>query len=66
MKEIMTAREVAMYLRVHVRTIYRWAKIGEMPSRRVGGSWRFMKKDVDSWLSETEYSATHGKTSTKV
>lgn len=62
----MTPREVAMYLRVHVRTIFRWAKTGEMSSRRVDGSWRFKKADVDSWLSETKYSATHGKTSTKV
>jgi excisionase family DNA binding protein len=42
MKEIMTPREAAEYLSVHVRTIYRLAKHGEIPGRKVGGSWRFI------------------------
>jgi len=61
MKEVMTPTEVALYLRVHVRTIYRWAKTGQIPSRRVGGSWRFRKEQLDLWLSGTEYSGSRGK-----
>ena len=61
MQELMTSTEVALYLRVHVRTIYHWARTGQMPSRRVGGSWRFKKADLDSWLSETNFSASRGK-----
>ena len=61
MKEVMTPKEAAEYLRVHVRTIYRLAKSGQIPSRRVGGSWRFKKEDVDSWFSETKYSVSRGK-----
>jgi excisionase family DNA binding protein len=45
MKEIMTPREAAEYLSIHVRTIYRLVKLGEIPGRKVGGSWRF-KKDL--------------------
>ena len=51
MKEIMTPREAATYLDVHVRTIYRLAKKGEIPCRKVGGSWRFKKDALDEWLS---------------
>ena len=51
MKEIMTPREAAEYLSVHVRTIYRLAKNGEIPCRKVGGSWRFKKEALDEWLS---------------
>lgn len=51
MKEIMTPREAAEYLSVHVRTIYRLAKNGEIPGRKVGGSWRFKKDALDAWLS---------------
>jgi len=51
MKEIMTPREAAGYLSVHVRTIYRLAKNGEIPCRKVGGSWRFKKEALDDWLS---------------
>ena len=51
MKEIMTPREAAAYLSVHVRTIYRLAKQGEIPGRKIGGSWRFKKDTLDFWLS---------------
>ncbi len=51
MKEILTPREAAEYLSVHVRTIYRLAKGGEIPCRKVGGSWRFKKEALDEWLS---------------
>jgi excisionase family DNA binding protein len=54
MKEIMTPREAADYLSVHVRTIYRLAKNGEIPGRKVGGSWRFKKDALDEWLSWRE------------
>ena len=54
MKEIMTPREAAEYLSVHVRTIYRLAKHGEIPGRKVGGSWRFKKDALDAWLSGDE------------
>jgi excisionase family DNA binding protein len=50
-REIMTPREAAEYLSIHVRTIYRLAKNGEIPGRKVGGSWRFKKDALDDWLS---------------
>ena len=50
-KEIMTPHEAAEYLSVHVRTIYRLVKIGEIPGRKVGGSWRFRKDALDEYLS---------------
>jgi len=50
-KEILTPREAAEYLSIHVRTIYRLVKNGEIPCRKVGGSWRFKKYALDEWLS---------------
>jgi excisionase family DNA binding protein len=61
MKEIMTPREAAEYLSVHVRTIYRLAKNGEIPGRKVGGSWRFKKGALDEWLSWRESPSFKGK-----
>jgi len=63
MKEIMTPREAAEYLSVHVRTIYRLAKNGDIPGRKVGGSWRFKKNALDDWLSwrESPSSAEKGQ-----
>ncbi len=50
MKEVMTPKEAAEYLSVHVRTLYRLVKKGEIPGRKVGGSWRFKKDALDAWL----------------
>ena len=60
-KEIMTPREAAEYLSVHVRTIYRLAKNGDIPGRKVGGSWRFKKDALDEWLSWRETPSSYEK-----
>jgi excisionase family DNA binding protein len=60
-REIMTPREAAEYLSVHVRTIYRLAKNGDIPGRKVGGSWRFKKDALDEWLSWRENPSSDGK-----
>ena len=61
MKEIMTPREAAEYLSVHVRTIYRLVKHGEIPGRKVGGSWRFKKDALEEWLSGQEKPLAKGQ-----
>jgi len=60
-KEIMTPREAAEYLSIHVRTIYRLAKNGDIPGRKVGGSWRFKKDALDEWLSWKENPSSNEK-----
>jgi len=50
-REILTPREAAEYLSVHVRTIYRLVKQGEIPGRKIGGSWRFKRETLDEWVS---------------
>ena len=60
-REIMTPREAAEYLSVHVRTIYRLAKNGKIPGRKVGGSWRFKRGTLDEWLSWRENPSPKGK-----
>lgn len=48
---VMTVREIADYLQVSQSTIYRLAKGGDLPSRKVGGAWRFSQTAVDAWLA---------------
>ena len=43
---IMTIEEVADYLKLTERTIYRLAGAMQIPAFRVGGSWRFSKVDI--------------------
>ena len=47
---ILTIREVAAYLKVTERTIYRLAAAKQIPSFKVGGSWRFSRTDIDNWI----------------
>lgn len=49
--EIMTAEEVAEYLRVAERTVYDWAQKGEIPCGKLGATWRFRRTDIDEWLN---------------
>ena len=50
MKEIMTPKEVASYLKMSVLTVYKHAKQGTLPGFRIGNSWRFDKKKIDAAL----------------
>ena len=48
--EILTLKEVAVYLKVAERTLYRLAQDGKLPAFKVGGSWRFRKADINAWI----------------
>ena len=50
--EIMTVKEVAVYLKMKPVTIYKLAKEGRIPAFRVASFWRFKKDLIDKWLSE--------------
>jgi excisionase family DNA binding protein len=48
--EILTIKEVADYLKVTERTIYRLAGAKKIPAFKVGGTWRFSRVDIDGWI----------------
>ena len=48
--EILTVPEVAAYLRLSEATVYRLARSGEAPARRIGRSWRFSRAAIQQWL----------------
>lgn len=49
--EILTIKQVAVYLQVTERTIYRLAAVEGIPAFKVGGSWRFRRGDLDQWIA---------------
>ncbi len=51
-EDILTIREVADYLKVTERTLYRLAQDGKLPAFKVGNSWRFRREDLKRWISE--------------
>jgi excisionase family DNA binding protein len=48
--EVMTVEEAAEFLRLSKDTVYALAREGRIPGRRVGTSWRFLKKGIEDWL----------------
>ena len=48
--EILTIKQVAEYLKVTERTIYRLAAAKKIPAFKVGGTWRFRTTDIDGWI----------------
>jgi len=52
--EILTLKEVAEYLKLAEKTAYRLAAAGKLPGFKVGGSWRFKKSDIESWIEESK------------
>ncbi|MCP4679218.1 MAG: helix-turn-helix domain-containing protein [Deltaproteobacteria bacterium] len=48
----MTVRDVASYLSVNEKTVYRLAQKGELPGFKVAGAWRFWKKDINCWIED--------------
>lgn len=49
---ILTIKEIAEYLKVTERTIYRLAAAKQMPAFKIGGSWRFSRQDIDGWIKQ--------------
>jgi excisionase family DNA binding protein len=51
--ELMNIKEAATYLRLNYMTVYKLAQKRRIPASKVGGTWRFKKEILDSWLRQT-------------
>ena len=50
MPDLLTTKQLAEYLQLSERSVYRLVERGEIPALKVGGQWRFRKSAVDEWL----------------
>jgi excisionase family DNA binding protein len=48
--QILTIKDVAIYLKLAEKTVYKLAAEGKLPGFKVGGSWRFKQADIESWI----------------
>lgn len=48
--EILTVTDVARFLRVPKSTVYKLARLGELPASKIGKHWRFLRRDIHEWL----------------
>ncbi|TPW13760.1 MAG: hypothetical protein FD129_1214 [bacterium] len=48
--EILTVPDVARFLRVPKSTVYKLARLGELPASKIGKHWRFLRRDIQQWV----------------
>jgi excisionase family DNA binding protein len=56
--DVITIRELAGYLKMAEKTLYRLAAEGSVPGFKVGGAWRFRKSEIDKWIINQEKNVT--------
>ena len=54
----MTVRDVAAYLNVNEKTVYRLAQRRELPAFKVAGAWRFKREDIERWIDRQKAEGT--------
>ncbi len=52
--EILTLKQVADFLKVTERTIYRLAAAKKIPAFKVGGTWRFSRAEINQWIQRQQ------------
>lgn len=50
-KNFLTAKEVASYLNMPLRTVHHLSKQGRIKSIKIGGMWRYFKCDIEQYRS---------------
>lgn len=52
--DVITIQELAAYLKMAEKTLYRLAAQGDVPGFKIGGAWRFRKSEIDKWIKKQE------------
>ena len=50
--QVLTVKQVADYLKVNERTVYRMAVAKKIPGFKVGASWRFKLTEIEKWINK--------------
>ncbi|MFA2896712.1 methylation-associated defense system helix-turn-helix domain-containing protein MAD1 [Acinetobacter pittii] len=62
-EQIMTVKDIAAYLKLNERTVYRLASSAKIPAFKVGTSWRFKKEEIDNWIVQQHNQISSNKES---
>ncbi|MGI9953544.1 helix-turn-helix domain-containing protein [Moorellaceae bacterium AZ2] len=52
MQELLTPQEAAKILKVHLRTVYRFLRSGELPAAKIGDTWRIRPVDLEEFIRQ--------------
>jgi excisionase family DNA binding protein len=61
MARLIDIDELAEYLKLKRQTIYNWLHQGKISGIKVGGVWRFDRRDVEAWLKSRRRVSTGEK-----
>ena len=56
LRKLMSFEEAREYLSISKPSLYRLVQSGKVPASKVGGLWRFRKREIDDWLKRQQIS----------
>ena len=60
MHQLISIDELADYLKLRKQTIYNWLNMRKISGIKVGGVWRFDRREIDAWLRSRRQVAKTG------
>ena len=60
MARLIDIDELAEYLKLKKQTIYNWLHQGKISGIKLGGVWRFDRREIDSWLKSRRRLSKNG------
>ena len=66
MPSLLDIDDLASYLKLRKQTIYNWLHQRKITGIKVGGVWRFEKREVDAWLRNRRHISKELKSGEKV
>ncbi len=58
---LLDVEELAQYLKLRKQTIYNWLNQRKISGIKIGGVWRFDKREIDKWLRSKARAARNDK-----
>ena len=55
---LLDVEELAAYLKLRKQTIYNWLNQRKISGIKLGGVWRFDKREIDKWLKSKSRKVT--------
>jgi len=49
-ENLLTAAEVAQYLKIKIETVYNLIRKADLPAAKIGGQWRFRETELTRWV----------------
>ena len=50
MDNVLSVRDVALFLKINEQTVYRLARCGKIPARKIGKQWRFSRAEIEAMV----------------